>query len=396
MNLKGIFSRRSGAPQVPAPHASQAPVSGASPAASVSAASAPSASNSFAPAVSSAPAATTSAQLEIKNLRVRYPGRDVDAVANVSLNLAPGQTLALLGDSGSGKSTLLRAVGGLVDVSGGDICYAGESVLQVPVHKRGFVLMFQDGQLFNNLSVAENVAYGVGRNSEEIVAQMLELVGMSAYANSPVTELSGGQAQRVALARALAPNPRLLLLDEPLSALDRSLREGLARDIRSILRERGTSAIYVTHDQDEAMRVADVVGIMAGGHLLRLDTPEGLWADPASVQVARFLGFGPFLDADAVAALDLPLKLEYGQILAPAPGAWSLAPADASLGDGVAQAGVESVTMSQGSYLVQASLEAAAADPLTLRTSAPLEVEQWINVRLDLSRCPLIDMRKRA
>ena len=256
--------------------------------------------------------------------------------------------------------------------------------------------MFQDGQLFNNLSVAENVAYGVGRHSEKVVAQMLELVGMSAYANSPVTELSGGQAQRAALARALAPNPRLLLLDEPLSALDRSLREGLARDIRSILRERGTSAIYVTHDQDEAMRVADVVGIMAGGRLLRLDTPEGLWADPGGVQVARFLGFGPFLDADAVAALELPLKLEYGQILAPAPGAWSLAPADASLGEGVAQAGVESVTMSQGSYLIQASLEAAAADPLTLRTSEPLEVEQWINVRLDLSRCPLIDMRKRA
>lgn len=367
MNLKGIFSRRSGASQAPAP----------------------SASNSFAPT-------STSAQLEIKNLRVRYPGRDVDAVANVSLNLAPGQTLALLGDSGSGKSTLLRSVGGLVDVSGGDICYAGESVLQVPVHQRGFVLMFQDGQLFNNLSVAENVAYGVGRHSEKVVTQMLELVGMSAYANSPVTELSGGQAQRVALARALAPNPRLLLLDEPLSALDRSLREGLARDIRSILRERGTSAIYVTHDQDEAMRVADVVGIMAGGRLLRLDTPEGLWADPASVQVARFLGFGPFLDADAVAALDLPLKLEYGQILAPAPGAWSLAPTEASLGEGVAQAGVESVTMSQGSYLVQASLEAAAADPLTLRTSQRLEVEQWINVRLDLSRCPLIDMRKRA
>ncbi len=408
MNLKGIFSRRSGASQIPAPRASQVPasrvsqvpVAGASPAASVSAASAPSASvpsasNSSAPAVSSAPAAT-SAQLEIKNLRVRYPGRDIDAVANVSLNLAPGQTLALLGDSGSGKSTLLRSVGGLVDVSGGDICYAGESVLQVPVHQRGFVLMFQDGQLFNNLSVAENVAYGVGRHSEKVVAQMLELVGMSAYANSPVTELSGGQAQRVALARALAPNPRLLLLDEPLSALDRSLREGLARDIRSILRERGTSAIYVTHDQDEAMRVADVVGIMAGGRLLRLDTPERLWADPGGVQAARFLGFGPFLDADAVAALDLPLKLEYGQILAPAPGAWSLAPAEASLGEGIAEAGVESVTMSQGSYLVQASLEAAAADPLTLRTSQRLEVEQWINVRLDLSRCPLIDMRKRA
>ena len=313
MNLKGIFSRRSGSSQVPAPHASQIPaprasqdpVSGSSTAALVPAASAPSASNSFAPT-------STSAQLEIKNLRVRYPGRDVDAVANVSLNLAPGQTLALLGDSGSGKSTLLRAVGGLVDVSGGDICYAGESVLQVPVHQRGFVLMFQDGQLFNNLSVAENVAYGVGRHSEKVVAQMLELVGMSAYANSPVTELSGGQAPRAA----------------HLAAAGADWEPGRA----------------------------------PGPH----------------------------------AGLELPLKLEYGQILAPAPGAWSLAPADASLGDGVAQAGVESVTMSQGSYLVQASLEAAAADPLTLRTSEPLEVEQWINVRLDLSRCPLIDMRKRA
>ena len=141
MNLKGIFSRRSSGQlesdqpdalqgrQQALPRASKDPVSGSSPAALVPAGSAPSASNSFAPT-------STSAQLEIKNLRVRYPGRDVDAVANVSLNLAPGQTLALLGDSGSGKSTLLRAVGGLVDVSGGDICYAGESVLQVPVHQR--------------------------------------------------------------------------------------------------------------------------------------------------------------------------------------------------------------------------------------------------------------------
>ena len=346
--------------------------------------------------------------IQVQNLSKSVPdsGRMLTILDDVSFDVQAGETVAIIGASGSGKSTLLGLLAGLDLPTGGDVQVDGQSLFAWDEEQRahwraeqvGFV--FQSFQLLPAMTALENVMLplelAAHPEAHRIARELLARVGLAERAGHYPRTLSGGEQQRVALARALAPNPRLLLLDEPLSALDRSLREGLARDIRSILRERGTSAIYVTHDQDEAMRVADVVGIMAGGRLLRLDTPEGLWADPGGVQVARFLGFGPFLDADAVAALELPLKLEYGQILAPAPGAWSLAPADASLGYGVAQAGVESVTMSQGSYLVQASLEATAADPLTLRTSEPLEVEQWINVRLDLSRCPLIDMRKRA
>jgi len=165
----------------------------------------------------------------------------------------------------------------------------------VPVHKRGFGLMFQDGQLFEHRDVGSNIAYGLTdlprAQRGERVREMLELVGLPGFERRRVTTLSGGQAQRVALARALAPAPRLLLLDEPLSALDRALREQLATDVRTILRQGGTTALYVTHDQDEAMTVADRVGVMEAGRLLRLDTPQRLWADPGSSKVARFLGF---------------------------------------------------------------------------------------------------------
>ena len=155
--------------------------------------------------------------------------------------------------------------------------------------------MFQDGQLFEHRDVGGNIAYGLtglprARRGER-VREMLELVGLPGFERRRVTTLSGGQAQRVALARALAPAPRLLLLDEPLSALDRALREQLATDVRAILRRGGTTALYVTHDQDEAMTVADRVGVMEAGRLLRLDTPQRLWADPGSSEVARFLGF---------------------------------------------------------------------------------------------------------
>lgn len=155
--------------------------------------------------------------------------------------------------------------------------------------------MFQDGQLFEHRDVGSNIAYGLTglprAQRGERVREMLELVGLPGFERRRVTTLSGGQAQRVALARALAPAPRLLLLDEPLSALDRALREQLATDVRTILRRGGTTALYVTHDQDEAMTVADRVGVMEAGRLLRLDTPQRLWADPGSSKVARFLGF---------------------------------------------------------------------------------------------------------
>ena len=231
--------------------------------------------------------------LSVRGLAVAYG--DLRAVDGVDLDVAAGEIVALLGASGSGKSSLLRAVAGLEDVAGGEVAWDGRGMVRVPVHKRGFGLMFQDGQLFEHRDVGSNIAYGLTGLSRarrgERVREMLELVGLPGFERRRVTTLSGGQAQRVALARALAPAPRLLLLDEPLSALDRALREQLATDVRTILRQGGTTALYVTHDQDEAMTVADRVGVMEAGRLLRLDTPQRLWADPGSSKVARFLGF---------------------------------------------------------------------------------------------------------
>ena len=236
---------------------------------------------------------STSTGLSVRGLAVTYG--DLHAVDGVDLEVAAGEVVALLGASGSGKSSLLRAVAGLEDVAAGEVAWAGRSMVRVPVHKRGFGLMFQDGQLFEHRDVGSNIAYGLTdlprAQRGERVREMLELVGLPGFERRRVTTLSGGQAQRVALARALAPAPRLLLLDEPLSALDRALREQLATDVRTILRRGGTTALYVTHDQDEAMTVADRVGVMEAGRLLRLDTPQRLWADPGSSKVARFLGF---------------------------------------------------------------------------------------------------------
>ena len=240
-------------------------------------------------------ASNTSAStgLSVRGLAVTYG--DLRAVDGVDLEVTAGEVVALLGASGSGKSSLLRAVAGLEDVAAGEVAWDGRSMVRVPVHKRGFGLMFQDGQLFEHRDVGSNIAYGLTglprAQRGERVREMLKLVGLPGFERRRVTTLSGGQAQRVALARALAPAPRLLLLDEPLSALDRALREQLATDVRTILRQGGTTALYVTHDQDEAMTVADRVGVMEAGRLLRLDTPQRLWADPASSKVARFLGF---------------------------------------------------------------------------------------------------------
>ena len=236
---------------------------------------------------------SASAGLSVRGLAVTYG--DLCAVDGVDLEVAAGEVVALLGASGSGKSSLLRAVAGLEDVAAGEVAWDGRSMVRVPVHKRGFGLMFQDGQLFEHRDVGSNIAYGLSglprAQRGERVREMLELVGLPGFERRRVTTLSGGQAQRVALARALAPAPRLLLLDEPLSALDRALREQLATDVRTILRRGGTTALYVTHDQDEAMTVADRVGVMEAGRLLRLDTPQRLWAEPGSSKVARFLGF---------------------------------------------------------------------------------------------------------
>ncbi|MEN0069777.1 MAG: ABC transporter ATP-binding protein [Propionicimonas sp.] len=243
--------------------------------------------------------------LVVTDAVVRYG--PVTAVDRVSLTVAPGEIVALLGASGSGKSSLLRAVTGLEPLAGGAVSWDGEDVTAVPVHARGFVMMFQDGQLFPHLSVAGNVGYSLHRldraSRDRRVEELLDLVGLAGYGPRPVTALSGGQAQRVALARSLAPQPRLLMLDEPLSSLDRGLRERLVGVLEATLRATGTPGLYVTHDQDEAFAIADRIAVLSAGRLLQVADPATLWKHPADAEVAGFLGYGPFLAVSDARAL---------------------------------------------------------------------------------------------
>ncbi len=214
----------------------------------------------------------------------------------------------MLGPSGSGKSTLLRAVAGLEQASG-QVSWNGADLTHTPTHRRGFALMFQDGQLFPQLSVARNVGYPLalrraGRErTRSRVADLLALVGLSGYDDRLPGTLSGGERQRVALARALAADPRLLLLDEPLSALDTGLRQRLAEDLRRILVAAGTTAVMVTHDHEEAFTVADDLAVMRDGRIVQAGPIAEVWRAPVDAPTALFLGYARVLEGRDAARL---------------------------------------------------------------------------------------------
>jgi thiamine transport system ATP-binding protein len=200
--------------------------------------------------------------LSVHDLSVMRDGLPV--LQRVSLDVATGEIVALTGRSGSGKSTLLMAIAGLIPVSGGEITWNGSSLLNIPTHLRGVGLVFQDRMLFPHLNVAKNVAFGLRneRSNTNIglrVGALLEMVGLAGFEKRKVHTLSGGEAQRVALIRALAPRPRVLLLDEPMGALDPDIRSALTNDLRTVLRAEETTALHVTHDHDEASQLADRV-----------------------------------------------------------------------------------------------------------------------------------------
>jgi iron(III) transport system ATP-binding protein len=230
---------------------------------------------------------------------------EISAVRGVSLAVEEGRLLALLGPSGCGKTTMLRLIAGFETPDQGRIEIGGQTVadgrLSVPPEARRVGMVFQDYALFPHLTVEANVAFGLDRSPlrEPRLREVLALVGLEAVRGRLPHELSGGQQQRVALARALAPSPRVILLDEPFSNLDAALRDRVRREVRHILRQAGVTAVFVTHDQEEALSLADEVAVMMEGRLLQVDRPERLYRRPNSHVVAGFLGDANFLPADA-------------------------------------------------------------------------------------------------
>ena len=265
--------------------------------------------------------------LAVESLKKSFaPG--TAAVNGVSFAVSAGEIICLLGPSGCGKTTLLRMVAGLETPDAGRVFFRGDDVTAVPPHRRGFGMMFQDFALFPHKNVFQNVAFGLemrGDSPAEIesrVAEMLALVDMPDFAERDISQLSGGEQQRVALARALAPNPPLLMLDEPLGALDRALRERLMLELRQILKRVGVTAIYVTHDQTEAFAIADRVVVMNTGQIEQVAEPPELFAQPATPFVAKFLGFQNLLTGTVSPAGKIETAigaLETGSPL-PAPG----------------------------------------------------------------------------
>jgi ABC-type Fe3+/spermidine/putrescine transport system ATPase subunit len=238
---------------------------------------------------------------------------ETDALKEVSFNVNRQEIVAVLGPSGCGKSTLLAVIAGLEKPDVGEVSWEGESLTHIPSYQRNFGLMFQDYALFPHLNVRENVAFGLHmkslskRETNERTTQLLELVGLAGYEPRDVNTLSGGEQQRVALARSLAPQPRLLMLDEPVGALDRNLRERLILDLRLILSRLHQTAIYVTHDQQEAFILADRVIVMNSGVVVQIGAPREIYRRPASLFVARFLGLSNLFQANITCPAGKPV-----------------------------------------------------------------------------------------
>jgi len=259
--------------------------------------------------------------LTLEGVRFRAGGAEI--IRPCDLALAEGEYLAIVGPSGCGKSTLLRLVAGLERATGGTITLDGRAVsgpgLHVPPEARGIGMVFQSYALWPHMDVAGNVAYGLRRRGlakadrAARVAEALETVGLTGFGARRIPSLSGGQRQRVALARCLAMRPRLLLLDEPLANLDTHLREAMIDEFRRLHRATGTTIVHVTHDQAEAMVLADRIAVMGQGAFLQVDTPATLWREPVSAEVARFVGKGQVLPVEVVTPGALAEVLVFGR-----------------------------------------------------------------------------------
>ncbi len=327
--------------------------------------------------------------LEVRDLTVRF-GATL-AVDHVDLAVPSGSVVAVLGPSGCGKSTLLRAVAGLESPASGAVSYDGRDLAGTPTHKRGFALMFQDGQLFEHLDVAANIAYPLRlrhrsrSDQRDKVRELLTLVGLQGYADRVPATLSGGERQRVALARALAVEPRLLLLDEPLSALDRGLRERLAGELHDILHAAGATAMLVTHDHEEAFAVADRMAVMREGRIVQAGTLAEVWSRPADGWTAAFLGYATVLTGDAAARLrELVAPGDDWESVALRRSALRVDPA------GPLTARVEEARVTPDQIRVQLDVDGAGSLPGVADPGSDVRVGSRVRVSIDTSRIALV------
>ncbi|MFE1599689.1 putative 2-aminoethylphosphonate ABC transporter ATP-binding protein [Methylobacterium sp. ID0610] len=337
--------------------------------------------------------------LNVRNVGKRFGG--FRALEDVSLDIRAGELLTFLGPSGCGKSTLLRIITGLERPSSGSILHLGRDITALSAARRGFGILFQSYALFPNLTVADNVAYGLTdrRTAKARVAELLDLVGLPNAAAKYPGELSGGQQQRVALARALAPAPKLLLLDEPLSALDAKVRVHLRQQIRDLQRRLGLTTVMVTHDQEEALAMADRIVVMNHGTIEQIGTPSEVYGRPASLFVADFVGRMNFLPGRVSAADVFTPQAAAGILVLPAGGAAggpatvcirpedvTLAPLAAGQGPNTSRARlaaveflgafcrVQVVAPEWGDLGITADVPAGPASGLDLTPGAPLDV----------------------
>ena len=266
--------------------------------------------------------------LSVRNISKNYDGAPL--LSGLTFEVSSGEIHCLLGRSGSGKSTLLRVIAGLESPENGQVIWNGSDVTATPPHLRQFGLMFQDYALFPHRNVFENVSFGLEmqhRSKDEIdqqVKEALARVNMSSFEKRAVTDLSGGEQQRVALARSLAAKPHLLMLDEPLAALDRSLRLELQQELKTVLHQANIPVIYVTHDQEEAVFLGDKISILHEGRIVQEGTPERMFAGPVNIWVAEFLGMENFLRGNVVSSNPLKVATNLGEFSLPNPSGFRL------------------------------------------------------------------------
>ncbi len=347
--------------------------------------------------------------LTVTSLTKTYDAAQTPALSDVTFGLDEGKSLAVLGPSGCGKSTLLRLIAGLETPDGGEAAIDGESLNGIPPHRRGFGLMHQDLALFPHLNVRDNIAFGLrsqrweAQAIENRVNELLELMRIEPLADRSVDAISGGEQQRVALARSLAPRPRLLMLDEPLGALDRRLREELAQEIRRIHGHEGVTLIYVTHDHDEAFAVADDILVLEGGRAVQHGPPEDVWLNPSTPFVARFLGHENLFPCEVSTKEDGTIEAQC------ALGTWqpgetpaashctALIPPEAitiaAPDQGGTVATIEDVTLQGGSYDVALNIrgEKLRARVLVGATSIRPNPNTTVSVSIDWNQVRLLD-----